>query len=134
MAGTFKKLTYTIAAALVAVLCFLITSQGGGARYASAALSSPQATYEAQNVWNDLQSATYDGESIDLNLYNFDSKKNVQIISFVEFCYSPFTTKQDDFGLYVYVYNPRGLDWTKKPAENKIQFRYTGKTTTNFDK
>ena len=34
MAGTFKKLTYTIAAALVAVLCFLITSQGGGAGYA----------------------------------------------------------------------------------------------------
>ncbi len=134
MAGTFKKLTYTIAAALVAALCFLILCESGGAHYASAALSSPQATYEAQNVWNDLQSATYDGESIDLNLYNFDSKKNVQIISFVEFCYSPFTTKQDDFGLYVYVYNPRGLDWTEKPAENKIQFRYTGKTTTNFDK
>ena len=131
---TRKKLTYTIAAILLLIIGLLIAFNRGGAVFASAALSSPQATYEAQNVWNDLQSATYDGADIDLNLYNFDSKKNVQIVSFVEFCYSPFTTKQDDFGLYVYVYNPRGLDWTKKPAENKIQFRYTGKTTSNFDK
>lgn len=129
----FKKLL-EITAAVIAVILHFSSTLSGGAGYASAALSSPQATYEAQNIWNDLQDATYDGADIDLNLYNFDSKKNVQIVSFVEFCYSPFTTKQDDFGLYVYVYNPRGLDWTKKPAENKIQFRYTGKTTSNFDK
>lgn len=129
----FKKLL-AITAAVIAVILHFSSTLSGGAGYASAALSSPQATYEAQNIWNDLQGATYDGAGIDLNLYNFDSKKNVQIVSFVEFCYSPFTTKQDDFGLYVYVYNPRGLDWTKKPAENKIQFRYTGKTTSNFDK
>lgn len=129
----FKKLL-AITAAVIAVILHFSSTLSGGAGYASAALSSPQATYEAQNIWNDLQGATYDGADIDLNLYNFDSKKNVQIVSFVEFCYSPFTTKQDDFGLYVYVYNPRGLDWTTKPAENKIQFRYTGKTTSNFDK
>ncbi len=136
MAGTFKKLTYTIAAALVAVLCFLIISHGGGARYASAAseYSKIVTAYENRNVWDDLQGATIDGEGIDLNLYNFDEHKNVQIISFIEFCYSPFKAKHEDYGLYVYIYNPRGLDFTKNTLLNKIQFRYTGKISSNYHK
>jgi len=119
-----KKLI-AIAAALAAVLIFYFSSTlCGGAGFASAASASPQATYEASNVWEDLQGATYDGESIDLNVYNFDEQKNVQIISFIEFCYSPFKAKQNNFGLYVYVYNPRGLDWTSKQAMNKIQLSF----------
>ncbi len=113
-----------IAAAVLAALVHFSSTLGGGAVFASAASASPQATYEASNVWEDLQGATYDGESIDLNVYNFDEKKNVQIISFVEFCYSPFKAKQNNFGLYVYVYNPRGLDWTSKQAMNKIQLSF----------
>ncbi len=134
---TIKKFAYSIIAALALLLCVVITSTGGGAVYASVASARPQtlqAMYEAQNVWEDLQGAAYDGQQLDLNVYNFDERKNVQIISFIEFCYSPFTAKQSDYGLYVYVYNPRGLDWTKKPAENKLQLRYAGKTTSHFDK
>ena len=119
-----KKLI-AIAAALAAGFIFYFSSTlCGGAVFASAASASPQATYEASNVWEDLQGATYDGESIDLNVYNFDEQKNVQIISFIEFCYSPFKAKQNNFGLYVYVYNPRGLDWTSKQAMNKIQLSF----------
>lgn len=113
-----------IAAAVLAALVHFSSTLGGGAVFASAASASPQATYEASNVWEDLQGATYDGESIDLNVYNFDEQKNVQIISFIEFCYSPFKAKQNNFGLYVYVYNPRGLDWTSKQAMNKIQLSF----------
>ena len=52
MAGTFKKLTYTIAAALVAALCFLILCESGGAGYASAAseYSKIVTAYENRNV------------------------------------------------------------------------------------
>lgn len=113
-----------IAAAVLAALVHFSSTLGGGAVFASAASASPQATYEASNVWEDLQGATYDGESIDLNVYNFDEQKNVQIISFIEFCYSPFKAKQNNFGLYVYVYNPHGLDWTSKQAMNKIQLSF----------
>ncbi len=135
MAGTFKKLTYTIAAALIAVLCFLILCEGGGARYASAAseYSKIVTAYENRNVWDDLQGASYDGESIDLSQYGFSERKTPEIISFVEFCYSPFTAKHEDYGLYVYVYNPRGLDFTKYSELNKIQFR-VGKTSDLFIK
>ena len=135
MAGTFKKLTYTIAAALVAVLCFLILCESGGAGYASAAseYSKIVTAYENRNVWDDLQGASYDGESIDLSQYGFSERKTPEIISFIEFCYSPFTAKHEDYGLYVYIYNPRGLDFTQNSELNKIQFR-VGATSDLFIK
>ena len=110
----------------------------GGASANADVAASPRSqivtNYESQNVWDDLQGATIDGEGIDLNLYNFDEHKNVQIISFVEFCYSFYAENQGDYGLYVYVYNPRGLDFTKNTLLNKIQFRYTGKISSNYHK
>lgn len=114
---------------------FLSFCESGGAGYASAAseYSKIVTAYENRNVWDDLQGASYDGESIDLSQYGFSERKTPEIISFIEFCYSPFTAKHEDYGLYVYIYNPRGLDFTKNSELNKIQFR-VGKTSDLFIK
>ena len=45
------------------------------------------------------------------------------MISFVEFCYSCYSDKQDDFGLYIYVYNPQDIAFDTNTERNKIQFR-----------
>ena len=129
------KIYLKIAFAVVIVICslfFSITSSGGAK--ALAATRGVSEAYEARNVWDDLQGMTADGEGLDLSVYNFDAHKNVQIITFVEFCYSPFSGKQGDFGLYAYVYNPRGADWTKNEELNKIQLRVGGKSTDKFTK
>lgn len=132
-----KKInTYILCTALAVVI--LITSfVGGGARFARAATTtSAVEAFEAQNVWEDLHDATIDGEGIDLTLYNFDEHKSVQLISFVEFCYSFRSDKQNNYGLYIYVYNPRGYDWTATTywAQNKIQLRTGGNSSANFEK
>lgn len=119
-----RKFTSIVAVILTAMLIILSLISGGAATAHAAITTS--AAYEARNVMDDLKGATVDGEELDLSQYTLDSHKNVQIISFVEFCYSPFEEKQSDFGLYVYVYNPRGLDWTKNESLNKIQFKYGG--------
>lgn len=111
---------------MITLIFFIFPSKGGASAKADVAASPRSKTvaaYESQNVWDDLQGATIDGEGIDLNLYNFDEHKNVQIISFVEFCYSFYAENQGDYGLYVYVYNPRGCDFTKNTLLNKIAFR-----------
>ncbi len=124
-----QKLTFKLATvAAILILITLILSFFGGASASADVAASPRSSdvvtsYERQNVWTDLQGATVDGEGIDLKLYNFDEHKNVQIISFVEFCYSFNSANQNDYGLYVYVYNPRGLDFTKNTQLNKIQFK-----------
>lgn len=116
-----SKLTSFLIAVMTALL--IISTISGGAITARAA-ETASAAYEARNVMDDLKGATIDGEPLDLSQYTFDANKNVQIISFVEFCYSPYEEKQSDYGLYVYVYNPRGLDWTKNERLNTIQFKY----------
>lgn len=131
---TKKNRFATIIPVFLLALVILFSFVGGGTGYASAETSSIVATYEQSNVLDDLNSATIDGESIDLKLYNFDESKNAQIVSFVEFGYSYQKDKQGDFGLYLYVYNPRGYDWTKKPELNKISLRYGGKSSANFNK
>lgn len=131
---TKKNGLTTLISVFLLALFILSSLMGSGARFVRAATSSIVAAYEQSNVWDDLNSATIGGESIDLNLYNFDESKNVQIVSFVEFCYSYKKDKQDDFGLYVYVYNPRGYDWTQKPELNKISLRYGGNSNASFNK
>lgn len=129
-----EKLTYTVAAILSLVLLLFSILGGGGASVLAATSTDTVSRYEQRNVMDDLDGATVDGEGIDLTLYNFDEHKNVQILSFVEFCYSYQKEKQTEYGLYVYVYNPRGYDWTKNEQLNKIQLRTGGNVSGSFSK
>ena len=117
---------------LILIVASIIGVSAGGVARAEA--DSVSARYEAQNVWMDLQEATFEGEKIDLSIYNFDERKQPQIISFVELCYSFYHDMQGDYGLYVYVYNPKGEDFTKNEELNKIQFRYGGSDKVSFRK
>lgn len=122
----------------VFVVLVLISLFSGSAFYgrtaAFAAAESTAELFEQSNVWDDLQEAEFDGEKIDLSIYNFDEKKNPQIISFIEYCYSYKASMQANYGLYVYVYNPRGNDLTLNTELNQITFRFTGRTDSGFEK
>lgn len=127
------RVTYILIALILTVM--MIVTSNSGARNAFAATStSTVAAYEAQNVMDDLNGATIDGEGIDLTVYNFDESKQTQVLSLVEFCYSFYSNKQEDYGLYVYVYNPQGLNFTKNTALNKITLRAGGNSSASYDK
>lgn len=125
------KLDTIAAFLLTAAIAITFLFGSGGGLYAAAA-SNVLSAYESQNVLDDLQGTTIDGEKIDLSEYYFDNGKNVKVLSFVEFGYSFNTGNRNDYGLYVYVYNPRGLDFTAKPSLNKISLKYGDKTS--YDK
>ena len=55
--------------------------------------------------------------------YPFDKKGQLQMISFVEYCYSCYSNNMDDYALYVYVYNPQGITFDFDSASNQIQMR-----------
>ncbi|MBR2371918.1 MAG: hypothetical protein IKA90_03510, partial [Clostridia bacterium] len=54
-------------------------------------------------------------------MYPYDNNKTVSVINFVEYCYSYKANMQDNFGLYLYVYNPQGLDINTETTANKVQ-------------
>lgn len=67
------------------------------------------------NVLDDLMaSGDFDPNDFPKNPYG-----NVDVISFIEFCYSDSSSV--DYGLYVYVYNPKLLEFVDKVHLNKIQ-------------
>ena len=79
---------------------------------------------ETSNVLDDLRSSTIDGKSFSLLDYPFDESKDVTLLSFVEYCYSYRANERDRYALYVYVYNPKGLNIATGAKQNQIQMAY----------
>jgi len=111
-------------------LCFatVICGWGNSSVYASAD-ESVQSAFDNTNVLSDLEGSTVGGKTFDISDYPHDSDGKPQIISFVEFCYSYYADKQDDYGLYVYVYNPQDIAFDMATQRNKIQLTYGDKTS-----
>lgn len=91
-------------------------------------------SYEQTNVLDDLTNATINGEKFSLQKYNFDRRKETQVLSFVEYCYSFYENKQDKYGLYVYVYNPKGLTYETGSPLNQIQFTCGDSANVSYTK
>lgn len=73
--------------------------------------------FDTTDVLEDLRSS----EGFNLLQYPFDETKTAQIINFVEYGYSYRANQRKNYGLYLYVYNPQGLDWETSSAENRVQ-------------
>lgn len=62
--------------------------------------------FDSTNVLDDLRSS----EGFDILNYPFTESKDIRIINFVEYCYSYRANMRNNYGLYIYVYNPKGLN------------------------
>ena len=78
-------------------------------------------SFDSTNVLDDLQSSKVNGKAFDMKDYPFNESKDIQVISFVEYCYSYKANLRDNYGLYVYIYNPKGLNLSTNEKQNKIQ-------------
>lgn len=116
-----KRIIYTIIAALLCVVA-VICGQLNSSAFADTT-DGVRAAYENTNVWDNLQGSTIGGNTFNIEDYPHNENGKPQILSFVEFCYSCYSDKQDDFGLYVYVYNPQDIAFDTNTERNKIQFR-----------
>lgn len=62
--------------------------------------------FDKTNVLDDLRSS----EGFNILKYPFAESKDIQIINFVEYCYSFRANMRNNYGLYIYIYNPKGLN------------------------
>ncbi len=79
--------------------------------------------YEDTNIWDNLKGSTIAGNTFDPADYPHAERDKPRILSLVEFCYSLYTDNQDDYGLYVYLYNPQDLVFDTETLRNQIQLR-----------
>ena len=106
---TFKRLLILIVTLFIALTSTQTITSFAETQYA----------FDKSNVLDDLESA----EGFNLIEYPFDNTglNSPKIVNFVEWCYTVVTTKQDDFALYVYFYNPEGLKIDVTSFSNKVQ-------------
>lgn len=112
-----KTLLYAIVFALV--FCTVFFAVQDLARVAFA--DDDVVSFDNTNVLDDLESSTVNGKPFDFLAYAFDETKSLQIINLVEYCYSYKANMRGNYGLYVYVYNPQGIDIVEKSGQNKIE-------------
>lgn len=125
MKSKWKKLTGRIAALAAALLTF-ITMLWGGNISAPVAFAEDTPAYDATNVLDDLEGATVGGQTFDVSDYPFNERGKPQIVAFAEYGYSFYADSQDDYGLYVYLYNPQGQAIDTDTDRNKIELAYAG--------
>lgn len=78
-------------------------------------------SFDNTKVLDDLLTSTVDGSPFDISSYPFNESGAVQVISLIEYCYSYKANRRDHYGLYVYIYNPKGLNLSIDSKRNKIQ-------------
>lgn len=77
--------------------------------------------FDNTDVMDDLNSCTIDGESFDINDYPKDPYGTPEVLTFVEYCYSFYVNNNQNYGLYIYVYNPALTKFEDSHLLNKIQ-------------
>ena len=116
-------MTTTIRNRLVLLLILIVTVVGIvlTAVPSTALAEEGGVAFDSTDVLDDLTSSTVNGEKFDLKNYPFDEEKQIQVLSFVEYCYSYRANQRGNYGLYIYVYNPQGLNLDTYNKGNKIQ-------------
>ena len=104
---------------VAAVVMVLVTLFGVFSTTAYAAGNG--SSFDNTKVLDDLLTSTVNGKPFDIRNYPFDENGEVQVISLIEYCYSYKANQRDNYGLYIYVYNPKGLNLSTDSKRNKIQ-------------
>ncbi len=120
-----NKFTYILTTIISAVVFIFSLFVGGSVTVVHAATST-KTVYEETNVWDNLQSSTIAGNVFNVEDYPYRENGKPQIISFIEFGYSYYASKQTDYGLYVYIFNPQQLAFDTDTERNKVQLKCGG--------
>ena len=106
------------------VLCALCVAMFLGGQMTAPvayAASNRDLAFDKTNVMEDLTGATVNGKPFNLNDYPKNPYGNVEVLSFIEYCYSQYENGNGNYALYVYLYNPALVDIDVTSTANKIQ-------------
>lgn len=118
----------------ILLLCAMLFPGFGKGMTARAATGSNAELYDQTDVLEDLEKTTVDGKPFDLKDYAFNAQGKTSVFSFVEFCYSYSPDLIADYGLYVYLHNPRGLKFDFASTRNMISMRAGDDETAPYKK
>ena len=107
MKKTVRTIAIYIFAAVLAVFCLFTTAASS---YISARADTAL-EYDISDPLDDLENSTIAGEDFRLEDYPYVENGDPQVIAFVVYCYAYYDSDRENYGLYVYVYNPGGFEF-----------------------
>lgn len=106
------------------IVCFLAVVMAFGIVFTAMPYAAYAAgsglNFDTTDVLDDLNGA----DNFNILNYPYDGTgrvKHPEILNVVEYCYSYRTNMRDNYGLYLYLYNPQGLDIDTDSKANKVQ-------------
>ena len=77
--------------------------------------------FDSTDVMDDLNGSALNGVPFNVADYPYDKNGELQVLGFVEYCYSEYENLRGNYGLYIYIYNPALLDIATGTGTNRIE-------------
>ena len=134
--GRAKNMVYRITALILLffVVFGILWGSGSVAPKAYAAEESGYLQMDDTAVLDDLNGATVNGKPFDTCDYGSNPLRETQLLTFVEYSYSYYGNLRGNYALYLYVYNPKKIDFDLYSMRNKVSMRVGGDETDSYDK
>lgn len=110
-----------LAVTLLIILSSLTLTAFGPSAVAYAADGSNAVNFDNTDVLDDLKGSALNGVPFDVNNYPYNPDGEIQLLSFVEYCYSDYENLRGNYGLYLYIYNPALCDIATGTGSNRIE-------------
>ena len=77
--------------------------------------------FDSTDVMDDLNGSALNGVPFNVADYPYDKAGELEVLGFVEYCYSEYENLRGNYGLYIYIYNPALLDIATGTGSNRIE-------------
>lgn len=111
---TIRRFNVLMLVAIVAILIAMVATPAFAAEDTTIAFDN---TY----VLDDLISSTVNGKAFSLVDYPYIEGAKIRVLSVVEYAYSPKAYMRENYGLYLYLYNPGAIQISGNSKLNKVQ-------------
>lgn len=130
MERRLKSFTYKIC--IFIIFAFLCISILWGVFARSVFADSMESGYDQSKVLKDLEDSVISGKQFEVSDYPADDDGDLKILAFAEYCYNFYTSEQDDYRLYLYVYNPQLIEFDYASTLNTVSMRIGGNTADDY--
>ena len=117
--------------ALICIFTILVSLLGGtSVAYAA----DDDILFDQTYVLDDLKGSAVDGVTFSVDDYPYDPNGEIEVLGFVEYGYSAYANMQDNYGLYIYLYNPALLDISDSTCQIQIGIGDSASSADTYNK
>lgn len=130
-----NKISHIVLAVTLLIILSLTLTAFGPSAVAYAADGSNAVNFDKTDVLDDLKGSALNGVPFDVADYPYDKNGKLQVLGFVEYCYSEYENLRGNYGLYLYLYNPALKDISESSNRIQMAVKYAADgTPTEYNK